>query len=100
MPRVEKRVMRVSAYTAHDAGMDGRGITANGDKTIEGVTIAADPSIPFGTHIFIPALNKQFTVTDRGGAITGNRLDIFMEKRKDALRFGVQELEIYVRTGG
>jgi 3D (Asp-Asp-Asp) domain-containing protein len=88
--------MTVTAYTAHDAGMDGRGITASGEKVQEGRTIAADKGIPFGTQIYIPALDHTYAVTDRGGAIKGNRLDLYMESRKDALRFGVQELKVLV----
>jgi len=60
----------------HDKGMNGKGITANGEKALDGQTIAADSSIPFGTQIYIPELGKTFTVTDRGGGITGDRLDI------------------------
>ena len=95
--KVERRVMRISAYTAHDKGMDGKHITANGERTQEGRTIAADKSIPFGTEIYIPALDKHFTVTDRGGAIYGDRLDMYVESRKDAMKFGVKYLEVLVR---
>lgn len=90
--------MLVTAYTAHDKGMDGRGITASGERVQEGRTIATDPSIPFGTDIYIPALGKYYTATDRGGAIRGNRLDLYMEKREDALKFGVQELEVFIKN--
>jgi 3D (Asp-Asp-Asp) domain-containing protein len=89
--------MRVTAYTSHDKGMDGRGITASGERVQEGVTIAAPPEIPFGAQIYIPELGRTYTVTDRGGAIKGNRLDLFMEDRKKALEFGVQELEVFIR---
>ena len=90
-------MMRVTAYTAKDKGMNGLRITANGERVQEGRTIAADQSIPFGTQIFIPALGKTFVVTDRGGEIHGDRLDLYMEKRKDAMKFGVQELEVFIR---
>lgn len=88
--------MRVSAYTANDAGMNGKGITASGEKVQEGRTIAADPSIPLGAKIYIPALGKEYVVTDRGGAIHGNRLDLYFDKMNDALKFGVQELEVLI----
>lgn len=96
MEPVEKRVMRITAYTANDRGMRGDGITASGVKAVEGVTIAAPPEIPFGTQIYIPVLDKLYTVADRGGAITGDRLDVFMESREDAMEFGVQELEVWI----
>lgn len=89
--------MVCTAYTPNDAGMDGKGITASGVKAVEGVTVAVDPSIPYGTQIYIPALDKLLTVQDRGGAIKGNRLDLYMEDRNKALDFGVQYLEIIIR---
>lgn len=94
---IERRMMRVSAYTSKDKGMNGRGICADGEKAQEGRTIAADPSIPIGTQIYISALGRTYTVDDRGGAISGDKLDLFMESRKDALRFGVQELEVWIK---
>ena len=90
-------MMKITAYTKNDKGMNGKGITANGEHVIEGRTIAADASIPFGTEIYIPALGKTYTVTDRGGAIHGNRLDLYIEHRKDAMKFGVQELEVLIK---
>lgn len=89
--------MRITAYTASDRGMNGKGITANGEHAIEGRTIAADQSIPFGTQIYIPELGKTFVVTDRGGAIHGDRLDLYMERYDDAMEFGVRELEVFIR---
>ena len=95
--RVERRMMRVTAYTRRDKGMNGKGITANGEKTLEGRTIAADSSIPFGTQIYIPTLGKTFTVTDRGSSITADKLDMYMESRKDAMKFGARELEVRIK---
>lgn len=96
-PLVERRVMRITAYTNHDPGMDGKGITASGERTQEGRTIAAPSDIPFGTQVYVPALKNTYTVTDRGGAIVGERLDVYMENRAEALQFGVQELEVWIR---
>jgi len=88
--------MVVTAYTRSDAGMDGKGITASGKPAQEGVTIAAPPAIPLGTKLYIPALNHTYTVTDRGGAIRGDRLDLFMESRGKAMDFGKQRLEVVI----
>lgn len=57
--------------------------TASGATTVEGVTIAADPSIPFGTKLMIN--DHVYTVQDRGGAIKGNHIDIYMSSHKKAL---------------
>ncbi len=96
-PVIQSRVMTVTAYTKNDPGMDGRGITNNEEMVQEGRTIAADPTIPFGSHIHIPALNHTYVVVDRGSAIEGNRLDLYMENRSDAIEFGVQELEVFIK---
>ena len=52
----------------------GRPVTANG-----GCFVAADRRFPFGTRIAIPgyAAGRFVPVLDRGGAIKGNRLDVF-----------------------
>ena len=96
--RVERRVMRVTAYTANGKQMNGKGITANGERAVEGRTIAAGKSIPFGAEIYIPEFGKKYTVTDRGGMIYGNRLDLFMDSRRDAMKFGVQYLEVFIKN--
>lgn len=96
-PKIERRVMKITAYTSRDKGMNGKGITSNGERVQKDRTIAADESIPFGTEIYIPALSKTFVVTDRGGAIGEGRLDLYMERYDDAMEFGVQELEVWVK---
>ena len=54
------------------------GITASGEKVQEGVTVAADTSIlPMGSKIYIEGIGWR-TVQDRGGAIKGNKLDIYV----------------------
>jgi 3D (Asp-Asp-Asp) domain-containing protein len=70
-------------------------ITASGKRVFWGV-IAADPKFPFGTKIYIPFFKKTFIVLDRGGAIKGNRIDIWMANRKDAIKFGKRKLIAYV----
>lgn len=86
--------MVVTAYTKNDKGMDGKGITASGTPVQEGVTIAAPPEIPLGTKLYIPALHHTYLVTDRGGVIQGNRLDLYIASRARALEFGKKKLEV------
>jgi len=95
--KIERRVMRVSAYTLSDKGMNGKGLTASGEKVLAGRTVAADSSLPFGTQIYIPELGKTFTVTDRGRGIKVDQLDVYMESLKDALKFGTRELEVQIK---
>lgn len=72
------------------------GITASGVRAKEGVTIAADTSVlPFGTVVLIDG--HEYTVQDRGGAIKGNRIDVFFDSHQKALEFGVQHKEIFMK---
>ena len=75
------------------------GITASGVKAVEGVTIAADTRIlPFGTKVVID--DHEYTVQDRGGAIKGNKIDIYFNSHQAALEFGVQYKEIFKMKEG
>ena len=63
------------------------GQTASGIPPSEGRTCAAGKQYPFGTRIQLDGIGT-FTVEDRGGAITGNRIDIFMNSHQAANNFG------------
>ena len=69
----------------------GNGITASGVKAKAGVTIAANRGYAFGTKIKIK--DNVYIVQDRGGAIKGNKLDIYFNTHEEALRFGRQILK-------
>lgn len=61
----------------------------------QGVSIAADTSVfPFGTEIFIDG--NKYTVQDRGGAIKGNKLDIYFTDHSQAQDYGVQTKRVYI----
>ena len=70
------------------------GITASGTKATAGRTIAADTSkLPFGTKVVING--HTYTVEDRGGAIRGNRIDVFFSSHAKALEWGVRYCDVY-----
>lgn len=99
-PQVVK--MNTSAYCAC-ARCTGKtnGITSSGARAKEWYTVAAGSGYPIGTVIYIPALaNKPnggwFVVEDRGGAISNNRIDIYMDSHASAITFGRKSLECYV----
>lgn len=72
------------------------GITASGTVAKAGRTIAADTSkLPFGTKVVIDG--NTYTVEDRGGAINGNKIDMFFESHSQALQWGVRYCEVYVK---
>ena len=70
------------------------GITASGAKAVEGVTVAADTRFPFGTKIIIDG--HEYTVQDRGGAVKGDKIDIYFNSHTEALKFGVQYKEVFI----
>jgi 3D (Asp-Asp-Asp) domain-containing protein len=74
----------------------GYGITTSGRRAVEGTTIAMDRKYKFGTKVRIEGFKYIFTVQDRGGAIVGNRIDIYMNNRKVALKFGKQKLKVTI----
>lgn len=63
------------------------GITASGAKAQAGVTVAMPSSYAFGTKVEIKGMGT-YTVQDRGGAINGNKIDIFFNTHQEALNFG------------
>ena len=63
------------------------GITASGTKATQGRTVAMPSSYKFGTKIEIQGIGT-YIVEDRGGAIKGNRIDIYFSNHQSALNFG------------
>ncbi|UWD50279.1 G5 domain-containing protein [Clostridioides difficile] len=85
------RSMRVvaTAYSGHT-------ITATGTKPKWG-TIAVDPKvIPYGTKVYIPQFDMVFTAEDCGGAIKGNKIDIFMNDSKTVYNWGRKTIDIRI----
>jgi 3D (Asp-Asp-Asp) domain-containing protein len=71
------------------------GVTASGVHARPG-TIAADTArYPFGSVMRVPGYGLG-RVEDRGGAIRGDRLDVFFRDHEDALRWGRQTLRVEV----
>ncbi len=69
------------------------GITASGAKAKANHTIAAPKNFAFGTKIEIDG--NIYIVEDRGGAIKGNKIDVYFNSHLEALNFGVKYKEIY-----
>lgn len=69
------------------------GITASGTKAKANHTIAAPKNFAFGTKIEIDG--NIYVVEDRGGAIKGNKIDVYFSSHSEALNFGVKYKEIY-----
>lgn len=84
--------INASAYTASaDECGKSDGITASGIKVAEKRTLACPPNYPFGTKISIEGMGI-YTCEDRGGAIKGNKFDIYMQTKTEAFQFGRRNL--------
>lgn len=70
------------------------GITSSGKKATAGRTIAAPSSFAFGTKVIING--KEYVVEDRGGAINGNHIDIYMNSHSAAISWGVKYLPVEI----
>ncbi|WP_158734960.1 peptidoglycan-binding protein [Alteribacillus sp. YIM 98480] len=95
----EGRTLRVeaTAYTANCSGCSG--VTATGvdlNANPNANVIAVDPNvIPLGSKVQVEG-HGTFTAADTGGAINGNKIDIFMPNKSEATSFGRQSLEVTV----
>jgi len=89
--------VRATAYTASCEGCSGTTATginlkANPDKKV----IAVDPSvIPLGSKVHVEGYGEAIA-GDTGGAIKGNRIDVFIPSEQDAIDFGVKQLKVTI----
>ncbi|GIP36322.1 3D domain-containing protein [Paenibacillus sp. J2TS4] len=86
----------LTAYTAgaestgKSPGDEGYGITASGTTVTEGRTIAVDKSvIPLGWWVYIEGIGYR-RAEDTGGAVKGNKIDVYFESESYANKFGVK----------
>ncbi len=71
------------------------GQTASGTQARPG-TVAADTTVlPFGTIVYVEGYGWG-RVEDRGGAIKGNKLDLFFRSHRQALEWGRQQKTVQV----
>ncbi len=92
--------MTVTAYCPCEkcCGAYSNGYTATGAKATQGVTIATDPDvIPMGTEVEIDG--HIYIAQDVGGAISGNRIDLYFDSHEDALQWGVREKTVRWNDG-
>lgn len=89
----KKFTINASAYTAAaDECGKSDGITSSGLKVTEKRTLACPANFPFGAKMKIEGMG-EYRCEDRGGAIKGNHVDIYMETKEEAFAFGRQHLE-------
>jgi len=77
------------------------GITYSGTQARPGV-VAVDPRVvKLGSKLYIESMDRTADygfakAEDTGSAIKGNRVDLFIENRAQALRYGVRTVKVYV----
>ena len=71
-------------------------VTASGEQSQPGISIAAGPSVPFGTEMYVPGYGVG-VVHDRGGMITDKHIDLMFATRGQALSWGRQTVTVYVK---
>lgn len=93
-----KRVIVMQA-TAYDPSAGSK--TAMGTRARVGA-VAVDPRvIPLGSKLYIESMDGfasygYATAEDTGGAIKGNRIDLFYNSNAEANRFGRRNVKVYV----
>lgn len=92
--RFEKAmVVTATAYCSEDPGVTNR--TSVGAPLKKGV-IAVDPRvIPYYTKLYVPGYGFGQAL-DTGGAIKGNRIDLAMGSKSEALKYGRKNIKIYL----
>ena len=89
--------MSATAYTAYCAGCSG--VTANGTdlRANPGAkVIAVDPNvIPLGTRVWVEGYGEAIAA-DTGGAIKGNKIDVFIPTQEGALNWGRRTVTVKI----
>ena len=95
LPSTSGQIYKITAYCpCSKCCGKSTGITASGTRATAGRTVAASSKFAFGTKLNING--HIYTVEDRGGAISGNKIDIFVNSHSEALAWGVRYLPVSV----
>jgi uncharacterized protein YabE (DUF348 family) len=86
-----------TAYTASCNGCSGYTATGINLKANPGIkVIAVDPSIiPLGTKVYVDGYGYA-VAADTGGAIRGNKIDVFFSSKSDAYRWGRKTIKVKI----
>lgn len=87
-------------YSATAYAFPGR--TATGQKVGRGIIAADTRVLPMGTRVRLEAgtWSGDYTVADRGGAIRGRRIDIWVPTTREAFSFGRRKVKLTVLSYG
>jgi uncharacterized protein YabE (DUF348 family) len=89
--------VNATAYTANCNGCSGNTATGlNLRANPNAKVIAVDPSIiPLGTKVYVDGYGYA-VAADTGGAIKGNKIDVFFSSNADAYRWGNRKVKITI----
>jgi len=89
---------KVTHYCACTICTWGSGITASGKPVAEGMIASDWRVLPKGTKVYIMRGDTlvEKVVEDRGGAINGKIIDVYVPSHGQALQMGVYYAELYV----
>ena len=79
------------------------GITASGSYVRQGYVAVDTDVIPMHSVLYIKGSGGYdgiYLAKDRGGAIEGNRIDIYIPDKKEAIDFGVKNVKVFVLRKG
>lgn len=93
----KEMIVTATAYTAYCTGCSGTtaygiDLRANPNQKV----IAVDPRvIPLGTRVWVEGYGEAIA-GDTGGAIKGNKIDVFIPSYDNAIAWGVKEVKLRV----
>ena len=92
--------MKATAYTFGENGKWGD-ITATGKPVQEGYVAVDRKVIPLGTDLYVECYGSwgdygACNAQDVGGAIKGNRIDLFYADEDTMWAFGVRPVRVYI----
>jgi 3D (Asp-Asp-Asp) domain-containing protein len=96
-PSQKEITVEATAYTASCEGCSG--ITATGINLLENPNqkvISVDPTvIPLGSKVYVEGYGEAIA-GDTGGAIKGNKIDVFIPSKSEAINFGRKQLKVTI----
>ncbi|WP_174734410.1 LysM peptidoglycan-binding and 3D domain-containing protein [Mesobacillus harenae] len=96
-PAGKEITVEATAYTADCKGCIGitkTGVNLKANPNAK--VIAVDPSvIPLGSKVYVEGYGYA-TAEDTGGAIKGNKIDVFIPEQSDALDWGRKQVEVTI----
>lgn len=93
--RAKVVTMQSTAYLPSDGSGTGR--TASGLQAKHGI-VAVDPKvIKIGTLVFVEGYGLA-VAADTGGAIKGNKIDVCIQSRSEAMKWGRRKVKVHIFT--